>query len=651
MKATCIIVLMCLFISISWPAQVFAQPPTGSPETLISQADSCAKVPDFQCALRLYEQALALGIDSRDSLTVLLALGDIRYQLGQFDRAYVQYEGAHKMAESMRLDYEKALALKGLAHILWRTGENIKATTFIIESIELSRKQRDTTAMITSSNILAGIYMSVGNLDDAGKLYQEALSMALDNRDSLNIAQSYEYLGVLEFFREDYYRAIDLYEKALLINLSMDRGLESGINYSNIAESLNKLGEYREALKYLKKGERVMKRYDFLSGLIFVYYTMGDTYTSLRQYDLGIEFYQQSLNLMEQSGETREKQMVYGLMAENFAAQNKFEEAFAYHKRHTAAKDSLFNITKNNQLEEIKAKYDLEKKEQENFFLAKENQAKEEQLAVKQSTIRKQYIMGGLLVVLLLIAIYLSIKLYRNKLLLSRANKTKDKMFGFIAHDLISPMGIIKSLADLLSPDSGFDLTKQERDNMMRDMHNSASSVLILLKDVLLWSIAQQHGYDFKPKAVNLREISQKNAYLYDLHAKSKEICIRNEVPPEIKAFADAKAVSTIIRNLISNAIKFTEKGGAITLSGAKETQAMVVLYVTDTGIGMTPSQLDLIMSRNELNTQKGTDDEHGSGLGLNLVKDFLKECKGRLNIRSQPNQGTTIEIYLPSAN
>ncbi len=193
-----------------------------------------------------------------------------------------------------------------------------------------------------------------------------------------------------------------------------------------------------------------MKRYDFLSGLIFVYYTMGDTYTQLKQYDLGIAFYQKSLELMELSGETREKQMVYGLMAENYAAQNKFEEAFIYHKRHAAAKDSLFNITKNNQLEEIRAKYDLEKKEQENFFLAKENEAKEEQLAVKQSTIRRQYIMGGLLVLLLLIAIYLSVKLYRNKLLLSRANKTKDKMFGFIAHDLISPMGIIKSLADLL---------------------------------------------------------------------------------------------------------------------------------------------------------------------------------------------------------
>ncbi len=135
----------------------------------------------------------------------------------------------------MGQDYEKALALKGLAHILWRTGENVRATTFIIESIELSRKLKDTAAMITSSNILAGIYMSVGNLDDAGKLYQEALGMALGMQDSLNIAQAYEYLGVLEFFREDYYRAIDLYEQALQINLGMDRGLESGINYSNIA--------------------------------------------------------------------------------------------------------------------------------------------------------------------------------------------------------------------------------------------------------------------------------------------------------------------------------------------------------------------------------------------------------------------------------
>lgn len=650
MKATYIIVLLCLFFSISCPIRVFAGATTDQPGTLITRADSCAKVPDFQCALELYELALTTGIDSSDSLTIRLALGDIRYQLGQFDLAFVQFDRALLMAEKMGQDYEKALALKGLAHILWRTGENVRATTFIIESIELSRKLQDTAAMITSSNILAGIYMSVGNLDDAGKLYQEALGMALGMQDSLNIAQAYEYLGVLEFFREDYYRAIDLYEQALQINLGMDRGLESGINYSNIAESLNKLGEYREALKYLKKGEKVMKRYDFLSGLIFVYYTMGDTYTHLKQYDLGIAFYQKSLELMELSGETREKQMVYGLMAENYAAQNKFQEAFIYHKRHAAAKDSLFNITKNNQLEEIRVKYDLEKKEQENFFLAKENQAKEEQLTVKQSTIRRQYIMGALLVLLLLISIYLSIKLYRNKLLLSRANKTKDKMFGFIAHDLISPMGIIKSLADLLSPDSGFDLTKQERDNMMRDMHNSASSVLILLKDVLLWSIAQQHGYDFKPKEVNLREVSQKNADLYHLHAKSKEIAIRNEVPEGIRAFADVKAVSTIIRNLISNAIKFTEKGGTITLNAALDDPSMVVLYVSDTGIGMTSSQLELILSRNELNTQKGTEDEHGSGLGLNLVKDFLKECKGRLNIKSEPNQGTTIEIYLPKA-
>jgi signal transduction histidine kinase len=136
---------------------------------------------------------------------------------------------------------------------------------------------------------------------------------------------------------------------------------------------------------------------------------------------------------------------------------------------------------------------------------------------------------------------------------------------------------------------------------------------------------------------------------LFDESATNKELNIISDIPEKIQCTADRVMMEVIFRNLISNAIKFTDRKGKITISAGKET-GRVYFVIADQGIGMNPEQIDKVMNNGGY-TRRGTDNEKGAGMGLTLVREFTSIHKGELKVSSQPEEGSVFEVIIPCGN
>lgn len=629
----------------------------GVPESdFLKQADSCAQTLNYDCAIDFYNQALSFA-DGDSSLQAFLnihnQIGDIYYKQGYFTKANKSYQLVLKFAKEHKEDIQKARALMGQSHILWRYGDNVQSIQNILESIDLFRSLKDTTNLVSASNILGGIYVSTGEFQKAALIYEETLNIAIAGKDSIGMASSYEYKGVIRSFRGQYTEAIKYYLKSLAINIKIGNEVDAGITNANIGEAYMNLLDYKIALEYLEVAEEILTRHNFNSGLIFVNYCAGQCLMRMDRFSLAHQRFDKSLELIQLTGESREHSTVLALKAECFALEGKYEKAYEMHKQYAVAKDSLNISNQNEELMQIMGQFEFEKQEQENLFLQQENEIKATELEAKQDLIRLQYVIGGIMFLFLIVVIYLFVKLYKNKVLLDYANQTKNKLFGFIAHDIKSPLGNLQMLVHMLN--ENFFNDKKDQARLLSELSNCAHSVEELTDDLITWSVAQQSGLQFHPENVVLGEVIKDCLELFNYQIDFKKIVIENKVPPYLEVYADRKALMSISRNIISNAIKFSDPGGLVILSardskGKRPGLPMIELRCKDEGVGMDKDKAESLVSSNNIETTRGTVNEKGSGLGLNLVKEFVKKSHGYIKIKSKPDAGTRLSVFLPSA-
>ncbi|SKC19488.1 sensor histidine kinase [Alkalitalea saponilacus] len=223
---------------------------------------------------------------------------------------------------------------------------------------------------------------------------------------------------------------------------------------------------------------------------------------------------------------------------------------------------------------------------------------------------------------------------------------TKDKLFSIIAHDLRSPFNTILGFSSLLSEFSDQDDREQVREHA-RIIHDSSLVVFNLLENLLYWARTQTNDIQFSPVHTDLNEIVNENFILIDDGAKKKEIEVDVSDYQNLPVFADINMMRTVIRNLLINAVKFTPRGGKISVS-SEEINDRVFIYIKDTGVGLGPSDIDQILTLGASSSTKGTEGEKGSGLGLVLCNEFIQKNGGKLLIESKPGLGSSFGFSLP---
>lgn len=237
-------------------------------------------------------------------------------------------------------------------------------------------------------------------------------------------------------------------------------------------------------------------------------------------------------------------------------------------------------------------------------------------------------------------------ELWAAKANLELSNATKDKFFSIIAHDLRSPFSGLLGLSELLSDDLEM-LTEEEIRRSAKMINQAADSAYNLLENLLEWSRTQRGTMAFNPMPLALYREVNAQIDIAETTARQKHILLKNNTEPLTMINADKQMLQTILRNLISNGIKFSNLGGLITIY-SRQMDHEVVLVVEDQGIGMDNVTIDNLFKL-EFKGEKGTRNEPGSGLGLILVKEFMDKHGGTIKVESLPGKGSRFSLSFPS--
>lgn len=229
---------------------------------------------------------------------------------------------------------------------------------------------------------------------------------------------------------------------------------------------------------------------------------------------------------------------------------------------------------------------------------------------------------------------------------LQRLSDDKDILMSILAHDLITPFNSMLGFLDLLSENlREYDVNTLE--NYISIVNNSAKGAFNLLNDILLWTRSQSGAIPFEPKIFNLKSSIEEVTEFLKPNANTKNITINIDESDKTVVFADVDMLNTILRNLISNAIKFTDLGGIVNIS-SERTESDILVTISDNGIGIAPNILPRLFDTTKLYSTRGTANEKGTGFGLMLCKKFLEEHGGEIWAESELGKGSKFKFTLP---
>ena len=232
---------------------------------------------------------------------------------------------------------------------------------------------------------------------------------------------------------------------------------------------------------------------------------------------------------------------------------------------------------------------------------------------------------------------------------LQKTNSEKDKFFSIIAHDLRSPFSGFLNLTELMAEGSE-DFSKVELTDFSKALHDSASTVYKLLENLLEWAQMQKGTISFAPGELSLAEVVSFGIDTINQRALQKGITLINEIPETQQVYADEKMINTVLRNFLSNAVKFTKRDGRIVVRSKKIDAEMIQISVQDTGVGMAEKDVNRLFKMEEKVSSKGTDGEPSTGLGLLLCKEFVEKNGGKVWAESTKGEGSIFYFTVPES-
>ena len=583
-------------------------------------------------------------------------------------------------------------ALDNLGGYFSDNGKNYKAISYFKEALKLADSIGVNDIKIGIINNLASEFSYLGNYEKALENFLIGLDLAKETNNKVMQSILNENIAGLYTSQKEFEQALEFYNEVKKINQEIGDEIIIAETLSNLADVYADIENYDHAMFNVNKSISTFEKEEVFDWLAFAYSVKGEIYLKQKKFKWALYWYDQSNLLHENLEDDRsridllngmasaylglgedEKSNQYALEAFEISSnikslegrrdcaqtlykirknKGKFEEALKYHEIFQQLTDSLYKDENKRSLTLLKTKLKYDKDKQ---LLIANN---EKELAKQRNMINASII---ILMVLLATAIPLYFnqkklkKLYRelqvntknlreSQMELNAINSTKDKLFSIIGHDLRGPIGALQGLLKLMV--SG-EIAKEDFSKFIPKLRGDVDHILFTLNNLLSWGYSQMNGTVTKPKMVNLNKLVESSINLLSEMASNKSIKIIDELPEECLILADENQVDVVVRNLISNAIKFTPENGLITLE-ADEMENYWKVKIRDTGIGMDKKTRDKLFKENSNITTYGTNNEKGTGLGLSLCKEMVVKNKGKIWVESVPQKGSTFYFTMP---
>jgi signal transduction histidine kinase len=576
------------------------------------------------------------------------------------------------------------------------------------EAIAIAQRISDNTGLANAYRNLSILYFYYDeNYSISMEYLQRALDIFENNHDSIGIANCYISLGHAYRSLRARDKEIEYHKKSLEIFKRLKITERIGVSSMNLGESYLNNGEYDKSRSLLKYAIRINDSINKLTTLSSCYKAMGMLEYMQKDFDLAeknfikvleisdrlgdnfqkistIESMIQLASLYKLKGDTR-SQVTFLKKAAEFSQKNYlmsylhiiYTELILYYSKENDQKSVQKYITEYKVVSDsINSRQLTDRSGQignivELHNLEKEKRKLEQHNLVQNERLRRRNMILLVIIISGSVLVWLLLKIYRknkkitevNKLLssqreiienqrqhLEELNNTKDKFFSIVAHDLRSPLASLKSFSDLLI-DQVDSLTIEEIKVMGNQLQIDVDNTIKMTDTLLTWARIQMKDYEILTEKFFLSELVSDISDFYKEVAEKKGIKFSYNVDNNLTVFADKNQIAFILRNLVNNAIKFTNKDGFVKLRADPLPGGEVQISVTDNGTGISDDLKKNIFFIGKKQSASGTAGEKGTGLGLILSYEFIKLNNGSIEIDSQEGYGTTFKIRLKSSN
>lgn len=553
----------------------------------------------------------------------------------------------------------------GYAHL--SAYETNKAISYYLKSLKLFREQNDENGVSELYNEIGNLFYTQKNYDEAKCYFEDGLAIKEQIQDSIGIATIYTNLGNVVSEQKNYELGLSYYRKSIAISEALNDDYGLAVNYNNIGDSYVRLEEFEKSQEYFQKAQELVQNIHYPELRAVIYLSRAEAYLLDGKYYSAIRQAEKSLGISESIHNLEYQAENYKFLAESYSKLEDYEKANEQYRKYDAINIRLEAIEDRREISLFNTLNELE----ESYFTINNLSAENELVLSKYLTEKK---ISYALIVAIVIFSGLCIVLinqqsskkqaynlleYKNFLIekmneensnqkkdLEELNNTKDKFFSIIGHDLKNPFNSIQGFSELLI-ENFEDYDKEKQLKFLKIIKDSSVRATSLLNNLLLWANNQSGNIQFAPKKIQLINQVADVVTLLKIQAANKEIEIITNIDPEVNVLADDNMLNTILRNLISNAIKFTDKGGQVSIF-ARVDKDMATVFVKDTGMGISKEFKNRLFNIQDKSTSVGTNNEQGSGLGLILCQDFVQQNGGELLVESKLNEGSTFYFTVP---
>ena len=548
-------------------------------------------------------------------------VGEDYLSLDLYNEAYQYYQLSLKTAKHANdPGTAKAIAFYNIGRVLIAMEQFSSARDNILKSMKYSAESGDTIGLAYSKHDLARIEMHNGNTEMALNLLKASYDLSLEYKERSLTPQT-------------------------LVTMAMV--------YEKTGDYDNALSHYNDALElYESLGNK--------EGVAAVLYGKGIVYMRQNDYGRARSFLSRSLALAEDLRDNSRIIKCFEALSMLYEKERKFEYALTFYQKYKQFEDSVFSEKKKEQFSQLQLQYETAQKDLEIQLL---NEKERQQV----NAIQNQEFIRNILVVILAFTAVLLFTLHKNNVKRRKNNEllirqraeieakskeleglleVKDKFFSIISHDLRSPINALIGIMDIM--DDG-NLTQQELKELSAALNSRLKHTKKLLDTLLDWAMLQMDVIKLNKADIDLKDAVRSNLSFYEDTA-DKSLNYVNEVGSNIMVKADPNMLDLVLRNLLSNAAKFTDEDGVITISAEETSSNAVTVSVADDGIGMSEEQIENLFDDEHLYSTPGVHNEKGTGLGLKLCKEFVEKMGGNIWVESLEGKGSIFKFTVPKA-
>ncbi len=535
-----------------------------------------------------------------------------------------------------------------------RKGDINNALNALFKSAKLARQNNHTTYLTAIYSTIGDVYSISKNHKTAIDYYRKAIVLAREFNDSSKLASILLNTGA-EFHDINKADSSFFYYKEAR-NIFKALNNEVGLAYAegSLGDLYSQKGELEMAEKYISSAVATLEKYNDSYALSVYYNYLSLIYKKRKDLIPALEYAQISLSIAQQANLLLQQRDAYEILTELYALKGDLKEAFENQSKYITTRDSINNEEKIREMANMRTEYEVAQKQAEVDLL--NNQRKNQRFVVLALFFVLALTIGILLIYYIsaLRRKTLTKKLVQRqqeledqKEKLEELNQTKDHFFSIISHDLRGPINVLNGTTMLIR-DFLESKNYEELDELTINMEQSVKKVQYLLDNLLEWAVSQQGKFPYKPERIDMDTICENVLNIFISMAATKSIDLTYEIKSNARFFvADKNSLMTIIRNLVNNALKFTNKNGAVQINTQQENN-QVCISVSDNGVGIAEDRMISLFKIVDNKSTWGTEREKGLGIGLSLVYEFVKLNKGTIKVESTENLGTTFKVYLP---